>query len=88
MLERFVVDFTDRYGAAPDDGDLSYAQMVSREVTAAPFDFEFSPPQRDFAIAQSAALVSEGAYWSAAGNCDFICGSPEPPPELQVRPRI
>jgi hypothetical protein len=88
MLERFVVDFTDRYNAPPENGDPTYAQMVSREVTAAPFEFEFSPAQRDFAIAQSAALVCVGAEWSAAGDCDFTCGSPEPPPELQVRPRI
>ncbi|MGB6519243.1 MAG: hypothetical protein WBE79_12155, partial [Candidatus Cybelea sp.] len=89
MLERFVVDFTKKYSAEPANGDTAYRDMVGRDPTAAPFSYEFgSLEQHDFAVAQSAALVSIGTAWDTAGTFDFVNGAPGPAPELQVRPRI
>ncbi|MEO9170919.1 MAG: hypothetical protein ABI282_09715, partial [Candidatus Baltobacteraceae bacterium] len=89
VLEQFVVDFTTRYLAPPDNGDTAYPDLVQRKPGVAPFGYALGvPEQQRFVAAQTAALASSGIVWANAAPNDFREDSPEPMPELQVRPRI
>lgn len=89
MLQRFIVDFSKRYTAAPNLGEPSYPALIARPPETAPFSYALSQPaQQRFVSAETAELTRNGVAWSTAAPNDFATGSPTPEPELQVRPRI
>jgi hypothetical protein len=70
-------------GLYPAKGDRSYDELLALDPKNAP-----SYPldgQHDFAVAETANLVSLSAGWDAGG--DFAMDAPRPRPELRVRPR-
>jgi hypothetical protein len=70
-------------GRYPAKGDRTYDELLALDPKNAP-----SYPldgQHDFAVTETANLVSLSARWDGSG--DFATDAPRPRPELRVRPR-
>jgi hypothetical protein len=87
LLEKYLHDVTERYGAPAIPGERDYPQLVERKKKEAPTSYPFTRGQRFLAEGVHRRL-KELILKMNASRATFNRRTPDPTPELRIRPKL